>query len=74
MHGELGGPRCFRPGVVGAVVLPVTGAATGVAQVVRGIANQNEAAKAESEGKVWNHVSSLPAAVPFINTLHVRYT
>lgn len=46
----------IAPGVVGAVVLPVTGAATGVAQVVRGIANQNEAAKAESEGKIWNHV------------------
>lgn len=49
----------FSSGVVGAVVLPVTGAATGVAQVVRGIANQNEAAKAESEGKVWNHVRSI---------------
>ncbi len=43
-------------GVVGAVVLPVTGAATGVAQVVRGIANQPEAAKALTEGKIWDQV------------------
>lgn len=38
------------------MVLPVTGAATGVAQVVRGIANQPEAAKATTEGKVWDQV------------------
>lgn len=41
-------------GLLGAVVLPVTGVAVGAAQVVRGAANTPEALKQSSAGKHWD--------------------
>lgn len=43
-------------GVVGAVVLPVTGVGVGVAQMVRGAAAQPEAWVQTAQGKVWCEV------------------
>lgn len=48
-----------RAGVVGAVVLPVTGIGVGVAQIVRGAAAQPEAWVQSAQGKVWDEVSRL---------------
>jgi hypothetical protein len=49
-------PIILVAGVVGAVVLPVTGVGVGVAQMVRGVANQPEAWVQSTQGKVWDEV------------------
>jgi hypothetical protein len=43
-------------GLVGAVVLPVTGAVIGSTQIIRGIINTPEAIIESGKGKIWNHV------------------
>jgi hypothetical protein len=43
-------------GVVGAVVLPVTGATVGLVQVTRGAINTVEAVSEASKGKIWDEV------------------
>ncbi len=52
--------RDFTPlcsGIVGAVVLPVTGVSVGAVQVVRGIINTPEAISQATQGKLWDEVS-----------------
>jgi hypothetical protein len=50
--------RTFRmrhaAGVVGAVVLPVTGVGVGVVQMCRGVANTPEAIREQGHGKIWD--------------------
>jgi DnaJ-domain-containing protein 1 len=41
-------------GLVGAIALPVAGAAVGVAQIARGALNSHEAARESAQGKVWS--------------------
>lgn len=50
-------PCCYLPGIVGAVVLPVTGVSVGAVQVVRGIINTPEAISRATQGKLWDEVS-----------------
>lgn len=47
-------------GVVGAVVLPVTGATVGLVQVTRGAINTVEAVSEASKGRIWDEVSWKP--------------
>lgn len=52
-------PRGAPTGVVGAVVLPVTGVGVGAVQLVRGVINTPEAVMQSSQGKLWDEVSCL---------------
>lgn len=52
--GVAGGFKGAGAGLIGAVVLPVAGVATGVAQVVRGVANTPEAIRSRSQGATWD--------------------
>lgn len=47
---------CRCAGVVGAVVLPVTGIGVGTVQFVRGCMNQPEALSQQAQGKLWDEV------------------
>ena len=47
--------RCSCAGVASAVMLPLAGAAVGVVQLGRGIANTPEAVMSAREGKRWNN-------------------
>lgn len=55
--GVAGGLKGAGAGILGAVILPVAGVATGVAQVVRGVANTPEAIRSRGQGATWDETT-----------------